>query len=777
MPVDLPSITPGMDKKPPGPNDPPMNTRGPMTEPAQKRKERREQKKADEARREKEARVLKEALKRFKRAVDAESFNRKQALDDLKFKAGDQWPKAIKTQRENDDRPCLTINTIPTLTRQITNDIRENRPAIAISPIGDETDKESAKLFAGLIRSIERDSAADIAYDTAVTSAADIGFGYWRILTEYESPTSFNQVITIKRIRNPFTVYLDPMRQEPDGSDAEWGFVTEVLTRAEFEERYPDANPVGWTEKGIGDDLKEWVTKDTVRVAEYFCTESRRQRLVQLSNGHIGVYDDLHADVKQQLERGELSILNERQADQKQVMWYKMTGYEILSSREWMGRWIPIIEVVGEEIDVEGQVVRSGAIRNAKDPQRMKNYWISYKTETVALRPKTPVIGAEGQFEGYEDDWRDAARRSRPFLEYVPVSLEGQPVPPPQFPPPTPVPQGVVEAEQSAERDMMSTTGIRFNANPMLERVADESGLALRELRRNNDIGSFHYRDNLNRSLRHSGRILIDLIPKVYDTRRVVTILREDDTEQQITLDPTMGRPMQRAPQQAMEAAKLLFNPKVGDYGVAVTTGPSYATRRIEAVQQMLKFAAAMPQKGELIAHLIAKYSDWPGSDEIYRLLLKTLPPQLLTPDMRDMPPQVQQLLQSLMQQIQMMMVQRGQMLRDLTSQREDQATKRLKVQRDFEAKLINTFAQLRMKMMQLKPEDLQEAVQLADVYPQGFPSGIPDPMQAAAMVQPGNQPGVGVPGMAQAPGAVPGLNPMGEVPPNLQALPTRPAR
>ncbi len=770
MPVELPDLSPGMNKKPPGSMDPPVNPRGDMTEQVNKRREARDRKKAETAKAEKHARVLAEAIKRFKRVVEAESENRKEALEDLKFKAGDQWPNDIKTQRSNDKRPCLTVNTIPTLTRQITNDIRENRPAITVSPIGDQTDKESAKLFAGIIRAIERDSAADIAYDTAVTSAADIGFGYWRILTEYESPESFNQVITIKRVRNPFTVYLDPLRQEPDGSDAEWGFVTEVLTRDEFKSKYPHANPVNWTEKGIGDDLKEWISKDTIRVAEYFCIERNPARLVQLSNGHIGLYEDLDKQTQQLIEDGHLQILNERHADQQQVMWYKMTGVEILDSRQWPGKWIPIAEVVGEEIDVQGKVVRCGAIRGAKDPQRMKNYWLSYKTETVALRPKTPVIGAEGQFEGYEDSWRDAARRSVPFLEYVPVSLEGQPVPPPQFPQPAAVPAGVVEAEQSAERDMMSTTGIRFNANPMIERLPDESGLALRELRRNNDIGSFHYRDNLNRTLRHSGRMLIDLIPKVMDTRRVITILREDDTEQQITVDPSLGKPMQQNQNEKIAAARLLFNPNVGQYGVTVTTGPSYATKRIEAVQQMLRFAQAMPQKGELIAHLIAKYSDWPGSDEIYRLLIKTLPPQLLTPDMKDMPPQVQQLLQSLMQQLQIMMVQRAQMLRDLTSNREDQATKRLKVQRDFEAKLLNIFAQLKTKMVQLSPEDMQLATQLANQYPEGFPAGIPDPMQSAFQAQ-GQQP-PGVPGPQQVPGAIPGLNQMNAIPPGIAQLP-----
>ena len=772
MPADtigLPDAVPGMTRKGPGPIDPPLNGHGPTAEDpaAAKRREARDRKKAEADKVKKHKEVLATALKRFKRAVESESDNRGKALEDLKFKAGDQWPGDIKAQRSNDKRPCLTVNTIPTLTHQITNDIRQNRPSIVVSPVGNRSDKESAELYGGMIRAIERNCAADIAYDTGITSAADIGFGYWRVLTEYESEESFDQIITIARVRNSFTVHLDPMRQEPDGSDANWGFVSEMLTRDDFLDQYPDANPMSWDERGVGDNLKEWVTKDMVRIAEYFCVERTPTRLVQLSNNHIGLYDELDEDVKKQISDGNLVIVNERQADKQQIMWYKLSGVEVLEEREWPGRWIPIIEVVGEEIDIEGKVVRCGAIRNAKDAQRMKNYWLSYKTEVVALAPKAPYIGAEGQFEGYSDAWRNAARQSVPYLEYVPVSLEGTLVPPPQKQPPTPVPAGVVEAEQSAERDMMTTTGIRFNASPLLERLPDESGLAIREVRRNNDIGSAHYMDHAQYSLRHTGRILIDLIPKIYDTKRVITIVREDGSEQRVTLNPGQAQALQKNMQEREEAARVMFNPTVGQYGVTVTMGPSYATKRIEAQEQLMQFARALPQQGALIAHLIAKYSDWPGSEEMYKVLVRALPPNLLMPEMKDLPPQAQQLIQNLMQQLSQLMVQRGQMLRDLTDNRADQATKRLKVERDFEAKVLSTLANMRTKLMTFKPQDLNTAMELSDQFPPGFPPGIPDPMQ-------GEQP-PGVPGMAQAPGPVPGVNMQGQLPPGIQGLPVSP--
>lgn len=698
MAVELPSMDAGMNKTPSPDIAPPAKAKGDDAQAASQRRSDDEK-------------ILAAARKRFKMCVDADSENRKSALEDLKFKAGEQWPPDIRQQRSSEKRPCLTINTIPTLTHQVSNDLRQNRPAINVSPIGNVADKQGAIAFSGMIKAIERDCAADIAYDTAITSAVDIGFGYWRVFTEYESDKSFDQVIVIRRVRNPFSVYLDPMRQEPDGSDACFGFVTEMISRDEYEERYPKANRLGWSEKGIGDDLQPWIEKDSVRVAEYFTIDHEMRRLVQLGNGATAYYDELDDGVKQQIKSGEMEILSERMAESQKVMWYKITGLEVLDSREWPGKWIPIVEVVGDEIDLQGKVVRSGMIRNAKDPARAKNYWVTSKTEMIALAPKAPWIGAEGQFEGHPE-WDQAHIKSYAKLEYKPTDLDGQRAPPPSRQPMVGVPMGIVEAEKSSEQDLMATTGVRFNSTAN-DLMYDESGKALREIRRNTDIGAFHYMDNASRSLRHSGRILVDLIPKVYDRRRVVTILREDDTQESITIDPAQRNATLINAGSTNSAARLIFNPTVGEYGVTVTSGPSYATRRIEAYEQMINFARILPEKGSLIAHLIAKYSDWPGSDEVYKLLLKALPPQLTAPSPKDVPPQVAAFVNGLMSQMAKLVAERKQMLKDLTDTTADRAVKRRKVDLDFEAKMAKIFADAREKAVDITLGQMKQFGQL----------------------------------------------------------------
>jgi hypothetical protein len=632
--------------------------------------------------------ILAKARKHFDTCASAESDNRVAGLEDLKFKAGDQWPASIAAQRNNDMRPCMTINKIPTFVNQVVNEQRNNRPTINVSPVGDKSDPEVAKMYRGLIRFFERQSHADVAYDTAFDSAASIGWGFWRVVTEYESPESMDQTLLIKRIRNTFSVYTDPTSQEPDTSDKRYAFITELIPRAEFEDVYPDADPMSWTESAAGDTYKNWIDEKSVRVAEYFVITYKIKDLVQLSNGHVGWKDDLSDDVKAAIASGKLEILAEREADVPTVMWYKLTAVEILERREWAGKWIPIIRVVGNEIDIEGKLKLSGIIRNAKDAQRSYNYSSTMEMETIALAPKAPFVGAEGQFEGHEDKWLSANTKSFPYLEYQPRSLNGQPLPPPQRQPPSMPAAGWESLKQSAAQDMMATTGIRFDSTKQ-ERVTDESGRALRELRQTSDMGSFHYMDNLCRSLKHQGDIFIDLIPKVIDTKRMMTILREDGGEEQVILDPHAQKAYDQQPHPQTGKMQKIFNPTMGKYGVTVTIGPSFATKRIEAAESMMAFVRALPQTAAVVADLIAKNQDWPEAEQIASRLAKTIPPHLLTPDMKDITPQTQALLQSMDMQIKDLTMKLQQAAMALKDKEGDRAVSLEKIHLDFEAKVL----------------------------------------------------------------------------------------
>jgi hypothetical protein len=335
----------------------------------------------------------------------------------------------------------------------------------------------------------------------------------------------------------------------------------------------------------------------------------------------------------------------------------------------------------------------------------MYNYWRTLETELIALQPKAPWIMEEGQVEGHEDEWRMANIRSNPYLLYKGTSVAGHPAPPPQRQPFAGAPAGVEAAIQGAAQDMMATTGIRFDAT-LEERTYDESGRALRELRRSGDLGAVHYGLNYARGLRHTGEMLIDLIPKIYDVKRVITILREDDSEERITIDPHLNKPMAEAIGQDGRMMKL-FNPTIGKYGVTITIGPNYATKRIEAAENMMAFAKAMPNTASLFADLIAKNMDWPGAEEISSRIAKTLPPQLLQPDQKDMSPQVQALIQSMDQQIKQLGQQLQAAMAALNDKQQDRAIVVEKIQKDFEAKLANVVMQFETKMAAVESKQI----------------------------------------------------------------------
>lgn len=665
----------------------------------------------------KKEKLLERVRKNMERAISAESENRKAGLDDRMFKIGQQWPTEIMAQRNLDKRPCLTVNKLPTFVHQIVNDQRQNRPSINISPVGDRGDPEVARMYRGLIRFIERDCAADIAYDTAFDDAVTMGWGYWRVTLEWEAPDSFNCVLVIRQVRNPFSVYLDPAHVDPTGADAKWAFVTQMITRSEFSEKYPGATQMPYSDGGIGDRVNAWANKDEIRIAEYNEITYEARTLVKLSNGHVGWEDDLDDITRGYLKRGRLQKLDERESQVPTVMWYKVTAVDVLDEEEWIGTSIPIVKVVGDATDVEGKIKLSGIIRHAKDPQRMYNYWCTSETELIALQPKAPWVMEEGQGEGHEDEFKNANVKNLPVLYYKGTSVGGTMAPPPQRQPMAGIPAGIVQAKQGSAQDMMATTGIRFDATQN-ERMIDESGKAIRELRRSGDLGAFHYVDNLARSLRRTGEILVEAIPLVYDEERVVTILREDDKEEQVKIDPHLQRPAGEEKRPDGKNRKL-FNPTYGKYGVTVTIGPSYATKRIEASENMMAFMKALPQTAALVADLFAESQDWPGAERIAARLAKTVPPQLLQPDMKDVPPQVQAILSSQEASIKQLTEQLRGAMAALQDKKEDRAVDIDRVQKDYEAKLLKIIAdtETRMAAIEQKSHDNANTHAAAQVH------------------------------------------------------------
>jgi hypothetical protein len=584
--------------------------------------------------------IIDTARHRMTMAIAAYSESREDELDDLRFFAASpdnqwQWPAdvlatrgAVQGQTIN-ARPCLTINKLPQHVRQVTNDQRQNRPSGKVIPADDKADVEVAEIFNGIVRHIEYMSDADVAYDTACENQVAYGEGYIRLLTEYCNDQSFDQDIKIGRIRNSFSVYMDPTIQDPCGSDAQWCFITEELMKDDYERMFPNAQPISsLQQQGVGDaSTSQWINENTIRIAEYFYIEHEKQTL-NLYYGNVSAIKGSPED--QQMAMNGMKPIKSRSVDVRKVKWCKINGFEILEEQEWAGKWIPVVRIVGNEFEVDGRMYVSGLVRNAKDAQRMYNYWVSQEAEMLALAPKAPFIGYGGQFEGYEQQWKTANTTNWPYLEVNPDVSDGAgtPLPLPQRSQPPMAQTGLIQAKMGASDDIKGTTG-QYDSS--LGQTSNErSGKAIMARERQTDTGTYHFVDNLARGVRHIVRQIIDLVPKIYDTERVARIIGEDGETDQAKINPMQQEPVRKIVDQNGIQIDKIYNPSVGTYDVMVTTGPSYMTKRQEALESMGQLLQGNPQLWAVAGDLFIKNMDWPGAQEMAKRFAKTIDPKLM---------------------------------------------------------------------------------------------------------------------------------------------------
>ncbi len=556
--------------------------------------------------------LLREARERRRMAVDAEREGRLAALEDLKFVNGEQWPVELKNARHAEGRPCLTVNRLPSFIDRVVGDQRQNKPAIKVRPADESSDPVIADILGGMIKTIENRSGAEAVYDAAFEQAVTMGFGFFRVETAYVGDDSFDQEILIKPVNNPFSVYLDPSTVRPDRSDARWAFVTETVGRDEFRRRFPGASPMD-LEAGVGAEYDGWFEKDRVRIAEYWVKREIKKKVCLLSDGRTLPEAEAVAAMASGPKDAPVRIVAKREASCHRVYQYLVTGNEVLEGpNPWPGRFIPIVQVVGKELNVQGKKALRGLVRWARDPQRMYNYWRTMATEIVALTPKAPYLVTPEQIEGFEAMWRDANVKSFPYLLYNQTNGAA-----PQRHFPQPAPQGIFSEAATAAEDMKFATGVHDERLGVAG--AEISGRAITARQRQGEASTFAFSDNLCRAIAFAGRIIVDLIPKIYDTERVVPVAMADGSEAFV--------PVNRAAVDAAGNPVVLNDLGRGSYFVTIDTGPSYATQRQEAAASMLEFARAVPEAAPVMADLIAKNMDWPGAEEIAGRLRKTLPP------------------------------------------------------------------------------------------------------------------------------------------------------
>ncbi len=561
----------------------------------------------------KDATFVQEAARLLGNAWTADRQNREDAQQDLKFLSGDQWPTNIRLDREANNRPCLVINQLPQFVNQVVNDMRKNPRDIKFIPADGAASDEIAEVYTGLMRHIQNQSGAASVYAHAGYYAVACGIGHFRVETGYIDDNAFEQEIKISRIHYPLSVYWDPKSIEPDRSDADFCFVTEQIQEDDFKKRWPDASRDDVevpTDAGSQEGLL-WRTRDYILVGEYWYKVPVKRVLGKDAAGRIADITDVKRSDYQALQ-----IVQTREVPTFKVMRVLINGSEILEEpTEWAGRYIPIFPVVGSEVARDTLIYRHGLIRFARDPQQLFNFWRSSAAESIALAPKSPYIATPGMIGPFKGQWDTMNTKQRPYLLYEPDP--DAPGARPMREAPADIPSALVNEVNMAASDIKATIGIY---EPQLGMKSNEiSGRAILARDEQGDVGSYHYHDNLTITLRHLGKVMCDLIPKIYDSERTLRILGQNEKEKFIPINKTAigptGQPV------------VLNDMTVGKYDVQIKVGPSYGTKRQEAADGMLAFVQAVPQAASVMGDMIAKTQDWPDAD-VLAARLKALLPQ-----------------------------------------------------------------------------------------------------------------------------------------------------
>jgi Phage P22-like portal protein len=595
--------------------------------------------------------IIMEAKKRYRLCEEWEAQARVYYDLDVKFSNGDsrnmfQWDEWVIGDRVSSGRPCLTINKTNQHNLLIINDAKQNKPGINIRPVGESASYEAAQVYMEVIRHIEYISSAENVYDSATVTQVQGGIGYWRVHTNYISPKSKAQEIYIKRVKDPRSVYLDPEITEVDGSDARFGFVFEDSPRDLYNANYPRFKNVGGSSV-FNNQSDGWQTKDSVRVAEYYRKTQKPERACSFTDPATGElveefyslltakqkqYYDAITDFEKDLPEDQKTA-SERPSISDTIEWYKIAGNTIIDRGPWLGKYVPIIRLIGTETVIDGILDRKGHTRALLDAQRMYNINTSANVEFGALQTKVPWLAPMAAVEGLEEYWKTANMVNHAWLPWNHVDDDGNPIPPPVRPAAPQAGPGYVQQMQIAQNEMMMVSG-QYQAQ-MGENENAKSGVAINARQRQGDRATYHFIDNLAIAVRFTGKILIDLIPKIYDTPRVHRIASVDGKVMDVQIDTKAPAAYHKIPtpeghqpkkDKQQEIENIIFNPSVGIYDVQSDTGPSFATRRQEAFNALTQIAQSNKDFMQVAGDLLWKVADFPEAQALAERYRKIIP-------------------------------------------------------------------------------------------------------------------------------------------------------
>jgi hypothetical protein len=750
-------------------------------------------------------RIVKQAKTDLTYGSDWESVARSRFDYDYKFANGDshnkyQWDEDILADR--DGRPCLTVNKAQQHNLMIINDAKQNKPGVRIRPVGDEATYEAAQIFQEIVYHIEYISGAENVYDNAVTWAVEAGIGYWQTVIEPISIDSFDQEIKIKRIKDPRSVYLDPDINEVDGSDARWGLIFEDVPKSVFAETYPQyVSVVGTgTLSATFSGQDKWITQNHIRLCLYYRKDQQKDKLISFVTDdgmqiqkRVSLLNDMEKMLYKEVSRNKATRehyqYRERKVLTDKIKWYKVAGDWVVEEGDWLGKYIPIIRLPGTETVIDGVLDRKGHTRALINAQQMYNYNTSADAEFGALQTKVPWLTPSAAIGENIQYWETANTKNHAYLPYEHIDENGDPIPSPSRPqPPMPSP-AYAEGRKTAQNEMMMASG-QYQAQ-FGEAENAKSGVAINARQRQGDRATYHFIDNQAIAIRFQGKILIDLIPKVYDVKRVMRITASDGEIMDVTIDPDAQQPMQKVDNpngpvkdKNKTVQEIIFNPNIGMYDVQSDTGPSYATKRMEAAAALTQLAAGDKTFMERYADFLFKTLDFPEAANMAERAQKFLPPNVLGEQDPTNDPRVQQLMHQASDHIEKLTGELGATKQQLADKQRDLERKEHELELAFrkegaeqargdydaETKRITALGNAGpgMSMEQIQPVIKQL---IADMLREGSPAPGPGPHEGGTPIQLPPEPAEGE-GATSAAGAANGVTGEAENEPDVPSMP-----
>jgi hypothetical protein len=582
--------------------------------------------------------LIERAQKQFKSFMDWEGAFRSSFAEDVRFANGDadnqwQWDGTVLQSRK--DCPSMTINMTWIHCALVQNEIKKNPPAITVRPVGGGATMKSAEVYGGLIREISRASDAINIYLKASESLVQGGVGYWRVLTEYEAEDSFDQVIRIRSIRNPLSVAMDPDAKEPSGADANWGMIFEDQKNDLLEDEYKKYKDVVGAENAITANIAaaDWKNEDYTRVAEWYEKDKFQDQLLGFVDPESGAFataflgDIKDAEIKQRI----LSDVRtqKRPVTRSRICWYKIFGDKIVDYREVPGKkYIPIVRVVGQETIIDGDLDRKGIVRSLKDTQRNMNYWVSAGAMQVALQTNVPWVGPAAAFENIKQ-WEDANRGRYAYLPYNHMDDQDNPIPKPERPGPPVMATAYIQGIQIATQQFKDITG--QHEATLGKQDNAESGRAIMARQGQGETSTFHFPNALAQGVAHTGRIILDMAPEVYDTPRLIRISNADMSQSEVKVDPAakVGHAEVEKPDEE-NTTEVTWNPRIGRFEVEAEAGPSYQTQREWTAESLGQLLAQNKDLWQVVGDFYAQNLDFPGAEEMAERIRRTMNPAVL---------------------------------------------------------------------------------------------------------------------------------------------------